>query len=152
MAENDSRLIAIWHQTTVPVVFKREKAPLLVRLPYAKNNYDWLRDGNRSKPAWSDQYKAWEAPAAWFENVAKRLVGRFNKAYVIQLHRSHQVCARACWDANGLHCECSCMGANHGSGQPAGKWYEVSDTFAANWGPKEYACRLLVSSTSLYGP
>jgi hypothetical protein len=55
-------------------------------------------------------------------------------------------CAPACLYAVGYHCECSCMGANHGTGHPGGRWHEVSDTFAFNWGPKQYACRLIAAS------
>lgn len=145
MATYDTRIHNAWQQGHIPVVLKREKASVLIRLPFAKDNFDWLRNGKRNKPEWSAQFKAWEVPTAWFEDSVKRIIGRFKKAYVIQIHREQQVCASACWNAQGLHCECSCMGANHGSGHPAGNWYEVSETFAAKWGPKEYACRLMVS-------
>ncbi|MEB0207891.1 hypothetical protein [Pseudomonas sp. CCC3.1] len=146
MTTKDTKIVEVWRQATIPVVFKREKSPLLIKLPFAKDNFDWLRNSSRNKPEWSAQYKSWQVPAAWFEDSVKRLLGRFKKVYVIQLYREYQVCAPACWNAHGLHCECSCMGANHGTGQPAGKWYEVSETFAAQWGPKKYACRLMVST------
>jgi hypothetical protein len=38
------------------------------------------------------------------------------------------------------------MGMNHGSGHPGGHWREVSDTFAFQWGPRKYACRLLAAN------
>ena len=145
MTKNDTRIIDIWRQNEIPIVMKREKLPLLIKMPYALDNFAWLRNINRNKPEWSTQFKAWQVPTAWFEDSVRRLISRFKKVYVIQVHREHQVCAPACWNAQGLHCECSCMGAHHGSGHPAGRWYEVSETFAAQWGPKKYACRLMVS-------
>ncbi|MBX8559997.1 hypothetical protein K5D57_09865 [Pseudomonas cichorii] len=134
----------IWRQTQIPVVYKREKAPLMVKAPFAADNRAWLRGSNaRHKPKWNDKYLCWETPASWFDDTIKKALGRFKQVYVIQLHKEHQKCARACWDAQGIHCECHCMGANHGSGHPAGRWYEVSDTFAFHVGPRHFACRLL---------
>ena len=142
--EKDSRLRAIWRNGKIPVVFRREKPnPLLVKLPYSARNYEFLRGENRRKPVWDSKNDRWELPVAWFDDLIKRLVERYGQVYVIQLYQEQQKCAPACWNAKGLHCECSCMGATHGTGHPGGKWYEVSNTFACSWGPKEYACRLI---------
>ena len=144
MDPHDPRLRKIWTQTSVPVVFRQEKGnPLLVRLPYATDNHTWLKDTNRHKPKWDSQYRRWELPVAWFDDIVSRALKRHGKVYVIQLYRAQQKCAPACWNAKGHHCECSCMGVSHGSGHPGGRWHEVSETFACHWGPKEYACRLL---------
>ncbi len=37
-------------------------APLLVKLPFAADNADWLRNGKRMKPEWVKRFKAWEVP------------------------------------------------------------------------------------------
>jgi hypothetical protein len=133
-----------WTKTRLPVVFQRQRpAPLLVRLPYAADNKIWLRDGQRSKPTWNKDYGAWELPQAWFERTIQLSFSRYKACYVIQLYREKEVCAAACWNAVGADCECSCMGANHGSGQPSGRWYEVSETFAVMWGVQRYSVRLL---------
>ena len=128
------------------MVFRGEKSkPILVKLPYSKDNYTWLKDERRYKPKWNEKYKSWETPVAWFDKVIKQTLRRYGQVYVIQLYREQQKCAPACWNAQGFHCECSCMGANHGTGHPGKGWYEISETFAFEWGPKEYACRHLVS-------
>src|SRR5690606_1987750 len=57
--------------------------------------------------------------------------------------RAQQKCAPACWNAEGFHCECSCMSENHGGGHPGGSWYKVSETFAVSWGAQRYSCRHL---------
>jgi hypothetical protein len=144
---NDARVI--WRQPNIPVVFRRERpAPLLVKVPFAVGNMDWLRDDQTRKPVWDGKYKAWEIPQAWFDRTIRLCLRRYANCYVVQLLREKQVCAAACWDAQGMHCECSCMGANHGSGQPSGRWYEVDETFAVSWGVQKYAVRLLRSKSA----
>ena len=148
MEVRDPRLRAIWQRASPPVIFRRAGSnPLLVRLPYLATNFDWLRGDKRHKPKWNTRYKCWETPVAWYEWLARRLLKRYSAVYLIQLYREQQKCAPACWNAEGLHCECSCMGANHGSGHPGEGWREVSETFAFEWGPTKYACRLLVPAT-----
>ena len=140
---------AIWRQTEVPVVFRRARPePLLVKVPFAAGNLDWLRDDQVRKPVWDAKYKAWEVPQAWFERMIRLAVRRYQQCYVVQLHRERQVCAPACWNAEGLHCECSCMGEHHGSGHPGGRWYEVGETFAVSWGVQRYAVRLVRSKSA----
>ncbi|WP_354134437.1 hypothetical protein [Bradyrhizobium sp. S3.9.1] len=67
-----------------------------------------------------------------------------SKVYIIQPYREQEICARACQEAQGHECQCSCMGANHGVGND-GSWFEVSDTFSTRWGERELACRLLTA-------
>lgn len=137
-------LNSFWNQTRLPVVFKRQRpAPLLVRLPYAADNKVWLRAGQQNKPSWDKGHRAWEVPQAWFERTIRLSFSRYQACYVIQLYREKEVCAAACWNAVGADCECSCMGAHHGSGKSSGRWYEVGETFAVMWGIQRYSVRLL---------
>lgn len=148
MEGKDPRLAAIWRRADPPVMFRRDGSrPLLVRLPFSGDNSTWLRGEKRHKPKWNSQFVCWEVPVAWYDWLALRLLQRYAGAYLIQLYREQQKCAPACWNASGLHCECSCMGANHGSGHPGERWHEVSETFAFEWGPRKYACRLLLPTS-----
>jgi len=134
----------IWKQTRIPVVFRPGgKNSLMVKFPYAPGNRDWLRGGHRTKPCWNEHYECWELPRPWFEDVTQRLLRRFGKVYIIQPFRLQEKCAPNCWNAKSLLCECSCMGERHGSGDPPGKWYVVSETFAVQWKERRYACRLI---------
>lgn len=143
---NDANLKRIWRQQEIPVVFKqRHSLPILVRVPFSTGNKDWLRDGRRNIPAWNSKFKAWEIPKAWFDSAIKLCLSRYAQTYVIQFYREQQKCAPACWNAEGFHCECSCMGENHGAGHPGHSWYEVSDTFAFSWGTHRYSCRHLLA-------
>lgn len=141
---NDPQLARIWRQVKVPVVFDRGGSlGILVKLPYAADNRVWLRDDRRAIPEFNKQFKAWKIPKAWFDDIVVRALSRFGQVYVIQAYREQQKCASACWNATGYHCECSCMGANHGNGYPGGNWREVSESFALSYGHKQYGCRLI---------
>jgi len=147
MERQDPKLHEIWAQKTIPVVYRQGKSkPILLRLPYADNNRDWLKGEHKRDPKWTPKFKCWETPKSWFDDIIRRTLKRFGRVYVIQPYQEHQKCAPACWKATGFECECSCMGENHGSGNPAGKWHVVSETFAVQWNAREYACRLIVAS------
>ena len=142
--ESHERLKRVWNQQLVPVLYRRGPGnPLLARLPYAPENRSWLRGEGRIKPVWLKDEKYWELPQAWFNSLVKRCLQRFGKVYIIQPYHAQEKCAPACWSAEGEVCECSCMGANHGSGHPGGRWKVVSDTFATRWAGRDLACRLL---------
>ena len=144
MNDKDTRLLQIWNQKLIPVLYRREKGmPLLLRLPYAEDNRAWLKNEHKNQPEWLKDKKCWQVPKAWFERIIRRALVRFGRIYVIQPFNAQEKCAPACWNATGAECECSCIGANHGSSNPVGKWHIVSEALAVNWGPKQYSCRLL---------
>ena len=144
MTDKDSRLLQIWDQSATPVLYRRGTGhPLLVRLPFAAGNRAWLKGERRKDPIWHKAEKYWEVPKAWFEALIRQALARYKRVYVIQPFNPQEKCAPACWNAVGAECECSCMGENHGSGNPAGKWHVVSETLAVKQGPKQYSCRLL---------
>lgn len=145
--DKDPRLREIWNQKTIPVLYRQGKGvPLLLRLPYAKDNRAWIKAEHRKDPEWSEKHRCWHLPRTWFEEIIKKALIRYRRIYVIQPFNPNEKCAPACWNAVGAECECSCMGANHGSGNPPGRWHIVSETLAVKWGPKQYSCRLLTPS------
>ena len=144
MNDTDLRLTRVWNQTRIPVVVRGGRVrPLLVRLPFHIANREGLQGDRRSEPEWLPKHKAWSIPKSWFEQTLRRSLSRYGAVYLIQPFRKSEKCAPACWNAAGALCECSCMGANHGSGKPAGKWHVVSETFAVHVDARELSCRLL---------
>lgn len=115
----------IWGQQRIPVVLRRGgKGELLrVRLPFSEDNRDWLGEGRRSRPTWLSNKACWETPKNWFDDFVKKALKRYGKLYVIQPFREQEVCAPACKNATGHECQCSCMGAYHGTGRD-GSWFE----------------------------
>jgi hypothetical protein len=135
---------AIWKQNKIPVIYRQGSGlPLMIKLPYSSDNFIWLRSGQRRKPDWLNRFKCWEIPNSWFNDVVKRSLLRFRKVFVVQPYRAVEKCAPACWTAQGFECECSCMGANHGSQNPGGSWRVISETFAMRWHDRDLACRLI---------
>lgn len=135
----------VWRQNAIPVVFRKGTGhPLLIRLPYSKGNRAWLKQSRRNEPNWIAEKKHWEVPKAWFNDIVKEALLKWGKLYIIQPYIEQEKCAPACWNALGHECQCSCMGANHGS-QSGHGWFVVSDTFATRWNTRELACRLLTT-------
>ncbi len=154
MDRKDPKLEQIWKQNEIPVVFRDGKPTqrLLIRLPFKQpdmlkaeyfEQLNWVRAEHRIYPERITQYNCWKIPMTWFEDIIKRSMYKYGSVYVIQPYRIQQKCAPACWNAIGVECECSCMGENHGAGNPAGKWHVVSETLAVSWGNKQYSCRLI---------
>jgi len=143
--DTQQRIEQIWLQRYLPVLFRRGKGKrLLARLPYREDNYDWLKADRTRRPKWhGGRKKYWELPARWFNEVVARSLDRWGQVYIIQPFREHETCAPACWTAEGHECECSCMGARHGSQASGTSWLVVSDSFAISWRDEKLACRLL---------
>lgn len=138
------RLRRVWEQQAIPVLYRRGAGQaLLMRLPYSPTNRAWLQRAGRIHPKWIAGSKHWELPQAWFNRLVRQSLDTFGRAYIIQPYREQEKCAPACWNAEGDECQCSCMGANHGSRSSNSGWRVVSDTFATRWGDRHIACRLV---------
>jgi len=139
------KINSIWRQGFVPVIYRRGIGyPLLMRLPFDVGNRAWLKSNARANPKWIGQKKHWELPQAWFNDLVTRTLSKWGKLYIIQPYREQEKCAPACWNALGHECQCSCMGANHGSQNAGSGWYIVAETFATKWNTHQLACRLLL--------
>jgi hypothetical protein len=126
----------VWNQRRFPVIWRQAEAgdpALHVRLPYSPDNRAWLKQSRHREPKWDTDQRLWRVPRAWFSEVVNQCLSRYRGVYVIQPHNPGEKCAPACWEAKGEECECSCMGARHGSGRPEGRWYVVSDSLAVRW-------------------
>ena len=135
------------NQKRIPVAMRRNAKGerVRVRLPFADDNRLWLRNGRRAAPVWIGVDAAyWELPKAWFNDFVDRALIRYGNVYIIQPYREQEICARACQEARGHECQCSCMGANHGAGND-GSRFQVSEAFSTRWGERELACRLLTA-------
>ncbi len=141
---DQQRLLNIWQQDQIPVIRRIGVGyDLRVKLPYREDNRAWLAQLGRRRPKWNDGLKCWEIPKAWLGRVVELCLNRYRRVYIVQPHHSQEICARACWEAQGYECECSCLGAHHGSQDSGRNWREVSDAFATRWGEQEIACRML---------
>lgn len=132
----------VWSNKGIPVIgVPHKRGEIRVRLPFSKANRAFLRVG-QPIPNWNKGDKCWELPRAHLNRIARRIIGVFGQCYIIQTRRDTEVCAPACWNAEGVDCECSCNGEHHGESNDAG-WFVVSDSFACRSGGREYAVRLI---------
>ncbi len=118
-------------------------APLLARFPYAGDNRNWLRGSRRTTIVFDRKEKHWQLAKTRFEEIVQLSLERFGRVYVIQRRNAMEKCAPACVNAKSFHCECSCLGRNHGSADPLAGWRIVSDAFAFTWRDLPYSCRLI---------
>lgn len=140
-------VMAVWCNGTIPVIAVPPRGTLRVRLPYSRANRDWLRL-SQSKPQWNRDRRWWEVPRAWLQRLSYKAVSHFGRCYIIQSYCKAERCAPACLEANGVDCDCSCLGKNHGCGNE-GRWFEVHEAFACRWAGREYAIRLLGERVAL---
>ncbi|KAA3502570.1 hypothetical protein DXM27_06150 [Rhizobium rhizogenes] len=139
----DPQIDYVLKQRHIPVAFRMGAGrKLVVRIPFAEGNMAWLQAGRRNRPKWIRERQEWEIPQAWFNSFVDNCLRRYRRVYVIQPHRELEKCAPACMDAEGHECQCSCLGANHGSKGGAG-WFAVNEAFAFRWGASSLACRLM---------
>lgn len=143
---SDARLDEIWKQGEIPAILRRggKGERLRARIPEVGDEEEWLQNGRRLSPEWIEEYQCWELPKAWFNDFVVRALTRYRRLYIVQPYREQEKCSPSCLNAMGHECQCSCMGANHGSGND-GSWFEVSEAFAVRWGERYLACRLIVA-------
>lgn len=143
-AYNIEKINEIWNQKKIPVIYRAGDTgtKILLRLPFFEKSRIWLRDERRTKPVWNSEGKYWEIPKSWFNDTIERSLRKFKFIYIIQPHSIIEKCAPACWNAQGYECQCSCLGANHGSQSGSG-YFVVHDAFAFRRNGRELACRLL---------
>jgi len=142
----------IFSQNSFPVVCNPPTdSGLWIKIPADWNDkddprrYHWLCNLLPRKPRWFLQYKSWIIPERHLQLITKELLDKFGCVILLQLHREKEVCAPACWNAQGLECHCSCLGVNHGAGQPGGRWYIVGEAYAVQWaGDLKVSCQYLI--------
>ena len=147
---DDERMRRVWYQTSVPVILNRGKARPRLKLPWRPPPWRHRtfiigahRPARRRDPEWHADKRYWEIPHAWYSDLVARCVEAWGSCWIIQPYQAHETCAPACWNGVGEDCQCSCMGTNHGSGQPGGGWTIVGEAFAVRWGERTLACRLV---------
>jgi len=135
---------AIWGNKLIPVVHRPSgKNSIRIRIPYAEDNRSYLGGGTRKQePVWDKEMKFWSLPRSRFNEVVDLILKRHENIYIIQPYLETEKCAPACRKATGHECQCSCLGANHGSGND-GSWFDISESLALRHGKQTLGCRLL---------
>ena len=147
---------SLWKEVKMPILYRQGRGMRLkLRLSrpdqhvselWPSDEYRFLFRKKHHKPKWEFTKKHWELPYSWLDFVTKHIVSQKGALYLIQPCNSLQVCSRSCQEAQGFECECSCMGAQHGSNNIDFGWFEITDCFAVKSEGNELSCRLIVST------
>jgi len=139
-----------WNQSQIPVILRRRKiygqnTKIRIRLPKRGDHYKLLKGDNKSNhnPVFFEKGGFWEVPYGRLNYLVETLAKFYGKVILMQPVREKQVCARACMQAQGFECECSCLGENHGSENMDSSWYEVDDTYAVRHGPEIVSLKII---------
>lgn len=134
-----------WQQFEIPVIVRTRKIEgknprLRIRLPEHPDPFALLKGVNKRNrnPIEKEKQRYWELAYGRLNEMVETLSKTFGHVILIQPVRETMVCARKCIEASGFECECSCLGANHGSQHMDSAWYEIEDTYAVSHGA-EYA-------------
>lgn len=138
-------LRALMLEAQVPVILNAEKGrgALYLRLPGGEKDQDFVWGGQASYPDWNPKSKIWQVSRSAMQEHAKRCLAKWGTCWIVQPYKEREVCAPACQHAQGLECDCSCMGLYHGQGAAAGKWHVVNDAFCVRWGETVFSARLI---------
>jgi hypothetical protein len=135
----------LWEQKKLPVIYRPKEGKLLVKLPYRKDNRDWMRRKKGThQPEYHEEGQYWITPRSWFDRLLRQSMVRYGGAYTIRPVKDMAICARKCWNAKGPDCDCSCEGRNHGKEVGEQGWHEISETLAIAWGSAKLRCCLVL--------
>ncbi len=138
-----------WNQRVIPVILRRKRSnegnpKLRIRLPECGSHYHLLKaNPNNHNPVHIKNGDYWELPYSRLNSLVRILGDHYGKVILMQPVKHKQVCAKSCMDAGGFECECSCLGANHGSHNMDSSWYEVDDTYAVRYGEEEVSLKII---------
>lgn len=105
---------------------------VVAKIQPMKGNLRWLRGsvGIRA-PRLID--KRWHLPRNCLVRLVTASIDRFGQVVVFRDMSKLSRCTRACLQAQGLECDCSCLGLHHG--QDSDAWFErVGDVMVADLG------------------
>lgn len=116
----------------VPVVWLPKNGKVVAKLPPRKGNRRWLHHtvGIRSPRLADDR---WHLPRNCLGRLVTAAIDRYGHIVVCRDMSRLSRCTRACLEARGIDCDCSCLGAYHGADSVG--WFErVGDVMVADLG------------------
>lgn len=105
---------------------------VIAKIPPRKGNRHWLHEtvGIRSPEFDGDR---WKLPRSSLVRLVTAAIDRYGFIVLWRDMSRLSQCTRACLEATGVECQCSCLGAHHG--QDAAGWFErVGDVVVADRG------------------
>ena len=95
---------------------------VVAKIPVRKGNLRWLREAVRVRSPRLDGDR-WHLPRNCLVKLVIAGIDRYGYVVVWRDMSRLSRCTRKCLEAEGIECDCSCMGENHGAGVDDG-WFE----------------------------
>jgi hypothetical protein len=114
------------------MVWLPQDGQVIAKIPPMKGNLRWLRQAVRIRsPRLEDD--RWHLPRNCLTKLVTAAVDRYGYIVVCRDMSRLSRCTRACLEATGIDCDCSCLGAHHG--EDSHGWFErVGDVMVADRG------------------
>jgi hypothetical protein len=113
-------------------VWLPKNGKVFAKIPPRKGNRQWLKEALEIRSPEFDGVR-WELPRNSLGKMITAGVDRYGYVVVYRDISTLSRCTKACLEATGAECDCSCLGVHHGTG--ADGWYEqVGDAVAADTG------------------
>lgn len=116
----------------VAMVWLPLQGQVIAKIPPRKGNRRWLHETLRirSPELHGDR---WNLPRSSLVRLVTAAIDRYGFIVLWRDMSKLSRCTRACLEATGAECDCSCMGAHHG--QDAAGWFErFGDAVVADQG------------------
>lgn len=129
----DGRIVTDPDVGPVAMVWLPRSGQLVAKIPPRKGNYRWLHETVRVRSPRLDRDR-WYLPRSCLVKLVNAAVDRYGYIVVWRDMSRLSRCTRACLEATGLDCDCSCLGVHHGVDDDSG-WFEiVEDIMVADHG------------------
>ncbi|WP_199487812.1 endonuclease domain-containing protein [Actinomadura spongiicola] len=116
----------------MPRVWLPLDGQVVAKIPPLKGNYRWLHRTVRIRSPHLDGDR-WHLPRNCLNRLVMAAVDRYGYIVVWRDMSRLSRCTRACLEATGVECDCSCLGAYHGEDSVG--WFErVGDMMVADRG------------------
>lgn len=103
---------------------QRKKGKVIAKLPKRENDLSWLRRTVGIDRPRIDAREYWHLPRNCLNRLVMAAIDRYG--YVVPCRDMSKLsrCNRSCQAAEGLQCDCMCLGVHHGE-EDAGGWFEL---------------------------
>lgn len=128
----DGKVVQAPGTPPVAMIWLPVDGQVIAKVPAMRGNRAWVKNAVRirSPRLVGDR---WELPRSCLTKFVTAAVDRFGYVAVWRDMSRLSRCTKACLEATGMDCDCSCMGAHHG--QDSVNWFEqVGDVVVAELG------------------
>lgn len=128
----DGRVVTAPGTGPVAMVWLPRDGQVIAKIPARKGNFRWLHETVRIRSPRLEGDR-WVLPRSCLVRLVIAAVDRYGYIAVWRDMSRLSRCTRACLEAEGIECNCSCLGVHHG--QDSGDWFErVGDVVVADLG------------------